>query len=1053
MRKLTFIQIADLHYSNMNTSVEEIRDAIGKDITDNIKSEYNIDFVIFSGDFVNGKKLSLTKENEIKLFEEAFNNFISPIIEKFSLTKDNIFITPGNHDLNRSLVAKSAYNTYSFKSEDDIQNITSDIEKDLISFSHFEQYNSFIASLKNSNEISNSKLYKVYKIKIHTFELGIICLNNCLNSFNSENIHGNVIMAEKELNKALKELSDCHIKILNMHYPLSWTNKYEHQKLINLVAKNFNMVFVGHEHFKVFTQANINSYDTFTYNAPSLFQGDDKTCGYTIFEYDFEDKQLKIHFREYDFEDKCFKSSNELDICYMKDFNIFNNLGKEKQNILVIDSLIDNFYSYINTSSLFTKSNYSLSFDNMFVLPQLSAESSYKDSENISNEHFLIKDILKDSENYIFYGSELIGKTSLLYYIATYYMKYKTEHLKIPIYINLSELGKINKSSFISEIKSFLDIYTNLNNSNKFIQEQLDNNSFILLLDNLTTNEDDRRTILDLLNKDFGQLKIFITSIEDSYKNITFSNSDISENILIEENNKFKSLFIHSYKREQVRLFFKNWFSEKFDEYMFEKFYDYINKFNIPATPFIFSLLCISYEKGIYEEYPNEIILLEAFIDNLLGKGDTKKDKKEISYKLKKKYLSNLASKIIKSRIETIDKFEVESFTSEFLKTARMYDVNTYDVIRYFVKKDIIVLSKDNTLYKFKFKTFLEYFIALEMKNNNDFKEEVLSSYLSYTEEIKFYAGITESIDNYKQLINKFFNIIRNNFNIYEEIKENTGAFLYSDADISELVISKESDIFNKLEYKEKDELLEVDNKTIIKSNIKKVINEKKISEEEGYYKTNLLSMSILKYAETVEESDLIDSFLKLVLESHSKLFFSIMNRIEEVDKEKLLELLIDYNKENNIEDKNLNINKILDILKSFYNVLTSIFSNILNQNLFDEHIINVINENINQYNTITKLFILMYYINENSNKMFKYFDLLIIDFKEDKNKYKGYFFTILYFSILRIKLDLINQKFKDKLIDKLLEMIEALYPSQNNNAKNMIETQRRKQLLISINK
>lgn len=112
----------------------------------------------------------------------------------------------------------------------------------------------------------------------------------------------------------------------------------------------------------------------------------------------------------------------------------------------------------------------------------------------------------------------------------------------------------------------------------------------------------------------------------------------------------------------------------------------------------------------------------------------------------------------------------------------------------------------------------------------------------------------------------------------------------------------------------------------------------KKITEEEIYYKTNLLSMSIIKYAETFDQSDLINSFTKLVLESHSRLFFSILNRLEEVDKEQVLQLFIEYCNENNIEDKEkLTINKILDIFKSFYNVLTTIFSNILNQNLFDD--------------------------------------------------------------------------------------------------------------------
>ncbi len=63
LKKLTFIQIGDLHYSAMGNAVEELKDAINKDLNDNIKNEYNIDFILFSGDLVNGSKLSTTKEN------------------------------------------------------------------------------------------------------------------------------------------------------------------------------------------------------------------------------------------------------------------------------------------------------------------------------------------------------------------------------------------------------------------------------------------------------------------------------------------------------------------------------------------------------------------------------------------------------------------------------------------------------------------------------------------------------------------------------------------------------------------------------------------------------------------------------------------------------------------------------------------------------------------------------------------------------------------------------------------------------------------------------
>jgi predicted MPP superfamily phosphohydrolase len=86
---ISILHFSDLHYDKKyDTKIKDIRD---KFIENLVRDNDNIDLVIFSGDLVQ-------KPSDVA-FEEAYENFIKPMIEELKIGIDNVSITCGNHDV------------------------------------------------------------------------------------------------------------------------------------------------------------------------------------------------------------------------------------------------------------------------------------------------------------------------------------------------------------------------------------------------------------------------------------------------------------------------------------------------------------------------------------------------------------------------------------------------------------------------------------------------------------------------------------------------------------------------------------------------------------------------------------------------------------------------------------------------------------------------------------------------------------------------------------------------------------------------------------------
>lgn len=341
MENLKILHISDLHYSHVNKKeIEFIKTAILNEASTFIEPNgLQPNFIIFSGDLVFKPDDDI---KSIKIFEEAYTFFIKPILDKFNLTGDDIFITSGNHDINRSILTrgyKSGLLAYT-ESKKVVNELIEEITDKKTHITHMNQYNNFINTLKNENEIFSNEIFRVYKKTIGKVEIGIVNLNSTILSFSDES-YGKLIVGEEQLKQAYSYVESCDIKIANIHHSVNWLISFEQQLVKKFYYKHFNLVFIGHEHMEQPELVNFNDEDTLIVNSASIFQSRNKINGYSLLNYRFDAKEMDIYIREYDDRESKFSTVTFRDTenKYSYQFNILEK-SKSKKNIeLILDEM------------------------------------------------------------------------------------------------------------------------------------------------------------------------------------------------------------------------------------------------------------------------------------------------------------------------------------------------------------------------------------------------------------------------------------------------------------------------------------------------------------------------------------------------------------------------------------------------------------------------------------------------------------------------------------------------------------------------------------------
>jgi predicted MPP superfamily phosphohydrolase len=652
---LRIVHLSDIHLAHEN--IKDFDNFVIKALMNDLEEFHaakKIDMIILSGDLIDKGGLSFEDINSaFIIFKEKV---IDAISEKIKLSCNQIFIIPGNHDIERNADDEiDEAGLYSVLR--DTTKVNKMIEsgktkgiKRIIPYKKFEA--ELYKEFKGTHRLTNYQ--SCFKLEIDSLTVGISCFNTAWRCYDSKTDKGNIILGEMQITDAREILGDCDLKIGVVHHASDWLAAFESKDIESLIDRDYDMLFCGHIHDGS-AWSRTNLYGTlFVSIAPTNWSYNIRKkeifCnnGYAIIDYDFTSRKITVHNRRYSFKKECYDPNTELGDergvfeCTLPSSSETAIRNTEIQLMLNIkNSFFDVVNEHLLTYDTDTKAPKDI--DGIFVLPRIVENINYDVEEEKKENVFNLEDMYGSTDNIVLFGAKESGKTILLDKILKDLTNnIQTYHIS-PVLFDFNEVGNKRYETIISSV---------LGMSIHDVGDYLKNNKVILLIDNLSFNELDKYRLknLETLINSYPKIRILATCGQTIQGNI------IPLEMLKYETFHFRMLTIESFRTKQIRELILKWFSNQTDFDIVdkvEKLVNFVLSLNLPRTPLAISMLLWIIEQQENYKPINNATMLENFIERLFKKLSKHEIYSyEFDYRNKERLLADIAFEMYRNGTE-----------------------------------------------------------------------------------------------------------------------------------------------------------------------------------------------------------------------------------------------------------------------------------------------------------------------------------------------------------------------------------------------------------------
>ena len=584
MDTIKILHLSDLHIKQGNnfdisTVLDELLKRIKKDKENGIKPE----FIAVTGDIAfSGKK----KEYEIAAI------FFDELIKITNISKKNLFIVPGNHDVDLDLYEKESPFIYP-----SMKKLDSALEKDRKKlFRGFKSYYDFIQTNQYGEyEYINKKIHFIATRKLESGKkVTFLGLNSAWmtrkKNKNSKNEKQMLALGSYQINKAYEEYDvldkadHSYLTIHLFHHPLSllW---YHDTEIYRYKSKSQNKkiaIMAGHAHDISNKQVkdDFGTYYDFQTGASYLKSDSKWPARFQYIQFDFKKDEIKLDYRKFN------KKYNR--------WNSDSDMGDDGKWIIKNAGLNGDINKDNHNSPL------SLTFTN---IPEIYIPLLYY----YQDESYKIEDVIGDHSILLITGCSGSGKTTLLKHFndkknpENSKNDSEEELMSFPIFRSLSDL----KEKIIGEkdVQKIFDDSLQKSDSKKI-------RDVIFLLDGLNEIKTSKREMVIKSFKDF-QIKKNKEKKQTYIKLVISSRPNVINNELIKLLND-NHIKIESFNKNQIKKFIKKWFElfyfdqkdlgKKLADKLYEKINSHDNISGFIETPLLLEAICFLYNTK--KEFP-----------------------------------------------------------------------------------------------------------------------------------------------------------------------------------------------------------------------------------------------------------------------------------------------------------------------------------------------------------------------------------------------------------------------------------------------------------------
>lgn len=823
-----------------------------------------IDLIIFSGDMVDkGGDGFPSMDNAFAIYKKFV---IDEILKSIGLSQERFIFVCGNHDVVRGNDSK-----YEEKGLlDELTNIQKldDFVRDPDSLKHvkrIEPYNKFrttyYLSLPNV-DYHETPFQSNLILTIDGKKVCISMLNSSWRCWDSKTDKSRILMGQAQIIDSANYLKDADIRIGVSHHDHNWFNEFERPNLPKLIVSNYDMYFCGHTHGADAEMTCRPEGNTFIFTAPGLLHQNvhelngNYRNGFMLIDYDKD--RLKIAATKY---------YQDFDETFKVDHNYAENGVWERDipagPLVKMNSRILDVYDHLSDGIAGLDSHligYSTStsspkkIDDIFVMPTLSYKEQSKNELNPINTVSLssIADLLDIKGNIVIFGQKESGKTILLDKIFIEILNNRRNEGVIPVMLKFSSI-KTNIAQSIANIWN-----ERLAETQSILKEK----KVVLLIDDLLFDDSQqgKEEIIASFLCEYPNVRLIATTL--SQGGFSFEKTSISKI-------PFKGIKIDSFKNTHIRELACKWSGVAKENAMIRSRIDYIikafAKFRIPCTPFSVTLLLWILEKGGQCQPSNMALLLDCFITEMLKDCNGDFTQEKFNQDNKKHLLANIAFAMHQEEINSVNEHRTYHFTyANFLEVIekhlesmelKMFKAKT--LAEELLQIGLFVQDKNKSVVYFRFRCFMEYFLAKKMQMTESFFTFVLEedNYLNYCNEIFYFTGLTrDKVTVLQRIFTRLEVVFYDMRDALDKVGPIDDFFIHNS--LIEVMGSKDVDMIMPMKHSEKND--DETNNEVLEHNEQRVAHGDKkrnpVTTFEELPKLLLLAMDVLRNTEETDE-------------------------------------------------------------------------------------------------------------------------------------------------------------------------------------------------------
>lgn len=244
-KPITWLHLSDLHFdSKRKNNIDIVLERLLDDVK-GISKEHDLvfDFIVVTGDLA----YSGNKEEYVQA-----KDFFVKLLNITNLTNNNLFVVPGNHDVDINAVKNDMFirNVGSRLNDNDaINEIFNSKDVWKLNFKKLENYGTFVNILLNSNLIFNEEnFFYVKNLQIRDKKIGIMGLNSVWSCGSEKDKTDGILIGEQQVRTALNKIQDADICIALLHHPYECIKIFDRLKSYRLLYNKCDFILHGHLH-------------------------------------------------------------------------------------------------------------------------------------------------------------------------------------------------------------------------------------------------------------------------------------------------------------------------------------------------------------------------------------------------------------------------------------------------------------------------------------------------------------------------------------------------------------------------------------------------------------------------------------------------------------------------------------------------------------------------------------------------------------------------------------------------------------------------------------